>query len=66
MIIPARWFAGGMGLDKFRDSMMSDNHIVRIVDYANAKECFPQNSIGGGVCYFLRERDISEIANLQI
>lgn len=59
MIIPARWFAGGMGLDKFRDSMMSDNHIVRIVDYANAKECFPQNSIGGGVCYFLRERDIS-------
>ena len=58
MIIPSRWFAGGMGLDKFRDSMMADNHIARIVDFANAKDCFPQNSISGGVCYFLRERDI--------
>lgn len=59
MIIPSRWFAGGMGLDKFRDSMMADNHITRIVDFANAKDCFPQNSISGGVCYFLRERDVT-------
>lgn len=57
MIIPSRWFAGGMGLDKFRDEMMADKHIVRVVDYVNAKECFPQNSISGGVCYFLRDRD---------
>lgn len=57
MIIPSRWFAGGMGLDKFRDEMMKDKHITRIVDYVNAKDCFPQNSISGGVCYFLRDRD---------
>ena len=57
MIIPSRWFAGGMGLDKFRDEMMADKHIVRVVDYVNAKKCFPQNSISGGVCYFLRDRD---------
>lgn len=57
MIIPSRWFAGGMGLDNFRNMMMNDNHITKIVDYSNAKECFPQNSISGGVCYFLRERD---------
>ena len=57
MIIPSRWFAGGMGLDGFRDNMMNDNHVTTIVDYADAKECFPQNSISGGVCYFLRERD---------
>ncbi|MBR4234909.1 MAG: Eco57I restriction-modification methylase domain-containing protein [Clostridia bacterium] len=57
MIIPSRWFAGGMGLDEFRNTMMKDRHITRMVDYANAKECFPQNSISGGVCYFLRERD---------
>ena len=56
-IIPSRWFAGGMGLDSFRDDMMKDSHVTRIVDYANAKECFPQNSISGGVCYFLWERD---------
>ena len=58
MIIPSRWFAGGMGLDEFRDEMMSDRHITHLVDFANAKECFPQNSISGGVCYFLRERDV--------
>lgn len=57
MIIPSRWFAGGMGLDDFRNTMMNDRHITALVDYANAKECFPQNSISGGVCYFLWERD---------
>jgi len=58
MIIPSRWFAGGLGLDNFRKTMMTDSHITHIVDFANAKECFPQNSIGGGVCYFLRQRDV--------
>lgn len=57
MIIPSRWFAGGMGLDEFRNAMISDHHITHMVDFANAKDCFPQNSISGGVCYFLRERD---------
>lgn len=61
MIIPSRWFAGGMGLDDFRDEMMSDRHIRHLVDYANAKECFPQNSISGGVCYFLRDREYNGI-----
>lgn len=57
MIIPSRWFAGGMGMDTFRNKMMNDTHITKLVDYANAKDCFPENSISGGVCYFLRERD---------
>lgn len=57
MIIPSRWFAGGLGLDDFRSEMMNDSHITHLVDYTNAKDCFPQNSISGGVCYFLRERD---------
>lgn len=57
MIIPSRWFAGGMGLNTFRDTMMHDTHITKLVDFSNAKDCFPQNSISGGVCYFLRERD---------
>lgn len=57
MIIPSRWFAGGLGLDNFRETMMNDNHITHLVDYTNAKDCFPQNSISGGVCYFLREKD---------
>ncbi len=57
MIIPSRWFAGGLGLDAFRQEMMEDQHITHLVDYSNAKDCFPQNSISGGVCYFLWERD---------
>ena len=57
MIIPSRWFAGGMGLDDFRNTMMNDDHISEIVDYTNSKDCFPGISVSGGVCYFLWERD---------
>jgi site-specific DNA-methyltransferase (adenine-specific) len=57
MIIPSRWFAGGMGLDGFREEMLNDRHIISYTDFANAKDCFPQNSISGGVGYFLWSRD---------
>lgn len=63
MIIPARWFSGGMGLDAFRKTMINDYRIQRIVDYPNAKDCFPQNSISGGICYFLWDRDAGEDNN---
>ena len=53
MITPSRWFSGGMGLDDFRDNMTQDNKLMKIKDYVNAKDCFPQISISGGVNYFL-------------
>ncbi|NLX83000.1 MAG: hypothetical protein GXZ04_04195 [Clostridiales bacterium] len=59
MIIPSRWFAGGKGLDLFRNEMLNDRRISNLVDYQNAKECFPNVSIGGGICYFLWQRDWS-------
>ncbi len=57
MITPSRWLAGGKGLDKFRNEMLNNNHLRIMVDYINAKDCFPENSVGGGVNYFLWDRD---------
>lgn len=57
MIIPARWFAGGKGLDDFRESMLTDERIRSIDDYLTASEVFPGVGLKGGVCYFLWDRD---------
>lgn len=57
MIMPARWYAGGMGMDGFRANMLGDHKIRYLVDYPNAKDCFSGLSISGGVCYFLWDRD---------
>lgn len=57
MVIPARWFAGGKGLDEFRQSMLTDDRLRSIDDYLSASDVFPGVGLKGGVCYFLWDRD---------
>jgi site-specific DNA-methyltransferase (adenine-specific) len=57
MIIPARWYSGGKGLDDFRNVMMNDNRIRNLVDFEDSRDCFPEVDIAGGICYFLWNRD---------
>ena len=57
MIVPSRWFAGGRGLDDFREKMLNDRRLKEIHDFANASEVFPGVEIKGGVNYFLWDRE---------
>lgn len=57
MIIPARWYAGGKGLDFFRKTMINDHRISELHDFVRASDCFSGVEIKGGICYFLWERD---------
>jgi hypothetical protein len=57
LVIPSRWFAGGKGLDEFRESMLADDRLRSIDDYLSASDVFPGVGLKGGVCYFLWDRD---------
>ena len=57
MIMPARWYSGGMGLDDFRKEMLNDKRIKELVDFKSSKDVFPGVDIAGGVCYFLWDKD---------
>lgn len=53
MVVPARWMAGGRGLDEFRSQMLTSGHLCNLVDYQDSAEAFPGVQIKGGICYFL-------------
>ena len=57
MIVPARWYAGGKGLDDFRNEMLNDRSLREIHDFPVADDCFSGVQIKGGICYFLWCRD---------
>lgn len=56
-IIPDRWFAGGRGLDQFREKMKSDDEIKYLYDFNQASDCFPGMDISGGICFYIKDKN---------
>lgn len=63
-IIPTRWYAGGKGLDDFRDNMLDDEHLEKIYDCLTPDFIFPNTNIRGGVCFFLWNNNYNNIDDL--
>ncbi len=57
LIMPTRWYAGGRGLDDFRDEMLNDSHISELHDFLKPELIFRNINLRGGICYFLWEKD---------
>ncbi len=56
IIMPARWYAGGRGLDEFREQMLNDKHISELHDFLKPELIFPSTNNRGGICFFLRNK----------
>ncbi|WP_119696523.1 Eco57I restriction-modification methylase domain-containing protein [Microbacterium halotolerans] len=56
-VTPSRWFAGGKGLDGYRQKMLNEHRLRTLVDFPKLYDGFPGVKIRGGVSYFLWERD---------
>lgn len=59
MITPSKWMVGARVPDDFRLRFINCNKIKELHHFTNAKECFPNNNIRGGVSYFLYETNYS-------
>jgi hypothetical protein len=55
MIMPAKWYNGGRGLEQFRYDMLHDTKLRSLYDYIDPHDCFPTVDVAGGICYFLRD-----------
>ncbi len=53
LIMPTRWYAGGKGLDEFRNDMLNDASVSELHDFLHPEEVFPDTNNRGGVCYLL-------------
>ncbi len=65
MVTPSRWFAGGRGLDKYRERMLTSRRLRELVDFPKLYDGFPGVKIRGGISYFLWDRDYDGPCNIQ-
>ena len=63
MIMPAKWYNGGRGLDQFRYDMLHDQQIRSLYDFVDPHDCFPTVDVAGGICYFLRDNHYDGLCN---
>lgn len=64
MIMPTRWFAGGRGLNEFRDQMLNDTHISELHDFLKPELIFQNINLRGGICYFLWDKEYDNSTEL--
>ncbi|QQM28510.1 Eco57I restriction-modification methylase domain-containing protein [Elizabethkingia sp. M8] len=64
IIMPTRWYAGGKGLDEFRDQMLNDSHISELHDFLNPDILFQNTNNRGGICFFVRDKSYNNTKNL--
>ena len=65
MVIPARWYVGGKGLDGFRAEMLNDKCIKKLIDFGNSQDVFKGVDIAGGICYFLWDKKYDGLCEIQ-
>ena len=65
MIIPAKWFNGGRGLDSFREGMLNDTRLSMLVDFPDSQICFPGVDIAGGCAISFMMQSITKNAQLK-
>lgn len=64
-VTPSRWMTGGKNLDTFRERMLTDKHLLKVVDFPKLYEAFPGVKIRGGVSYFLWDHDYEGPCDVQ-
>lgn len=64
IIMPARWYTGGKGLDEFRASMLTDKHIKLLYDYQRPDEVFSDTNNRGGLCFIVRDNNFDNTLTL--
>ena len=65
IVSPSRWFAAN-DLKEFRDSIIKENKLDIIHDFADARLCFPNVEIKGGISYFRWNDDSNQYCNFFI
>ena len=57
LVVPARWFSGGKGLDNFRNHIIKSKKIKKITYFENSSFVFPTVDIRGGVCFLYWDKN---------